>query len=80
MFLSEQLWGPTSLEYVIKFALAIILFTYSTQLGMNVKHYIAVFFYIILKSCPKGPSPMGNFLDFFYYLLYNNVPRKGELI
>ena len=22
---------------------------------------------------------MGNFLDFFYYLLYNNVPRKGEI-
>ena len=57
MFLSEWLWGPTSLEYVIKFALAIILFTYSTQLGMNVKHYLTVFFYTI-KNCFKGPSPV----------------------
>ena len=57
MFLSEWLWGPTSLENVIKFALAIILFTYSTQLGMNVKHYITVLFYTI-KNYFKGPSPM----------------------
>ena len=53
MFLSEWLWGPTSLEYVIKFALAIILFTYSTQLGMNVKHYITVLFYTIKNSTRK---------------------------
>ena len=60
MFLSEWLWGPTSLEYVIKFALVIILFTYSTQLGMNVKYYITVFFYIILKIAkevrPRWPK------------------------
>ena len=68
MFLRKWLWGPTNLEYVIKFALVIILFTYSTQLGMNVKHYITVFLYIIKKIlkkvrplwqlCKLNPEPM----------------------
>ncbi len=57
------MWGPTSLEYVIKFALVIILFIYSTQLGMNVKHYITVFFYIILKIA-KEVRPRWQFLKF----------------
>ena len=57
MFLRKWLRGPTGLEYFIKFALVIILFTYSTQLGMNVKHYITVLFYTI-KNYFKGPSPM----------------------
>ena len=53
MFLRKWMWGPTSLEYVIKFALVIILFTYSTQLGINVKHYITVFIFISYKNRPQ---------------------------
>ena len=58
MFLMKQLWGPTSLEYVIKFCFNYNFIYIFYAVGNERKTLYYCIFLYNLKNCQKGPSPV----------------------